>query len=236
MAGQERAVLRIASLLPELLGTYGDAGNARVLAERAWRRGVDVDLVSAGLHDALPDADLYLLGGGEDGPQRLARDLLAGGSFAQRVADGAHVLAVCAGLQLLGTTFCVEGDNEYPGLAMVDVSTTRGSRRFVGDLAVNVGGRWLVGFENHGGQTIRANGVASLGSAARGHGNDGSSDGFVTERIWATYAHGPVLALNPWFADEILSVVLGRDLDPLPGVADRLYEERCRALKLPPLG
>lgn len=229
-------MVRIASLLPELLGTYGDAGNARVLAERARRRGIDVDLVVAGLHDAVPDADLYLLGGGEDGPQRLARDLLARGSFAQRVADGAHVLAVCAGLQLLGTTFCVEGDDEFPGLGMVEARTTRGTRRFVGDLAVNVGGRWLVGFENHGGQTRRASGLAALGSAARGHGNDGSSDGFLTERIWATYAHGPVLAINPWFADEILSVVVGRELEPLSGVAERLYDERCRALKLQPLG
>ena len=52
------------------------------------------------------------------------------------------------------------------------------------------------------------------------------------ERIWATYAHGPVLAMNPWFADEILGEVLGRPLEPLPGVADRLYDERCAALRL----
>jgi CobQ-like glutamine amidotransferase family enzyme len=232
----ERAVLKIVLLLPELLGTYGDGGNARVLSERARRRGEAVDLVSVGLHDSVPVADLYLLGGGEDGPQRLARDLLVRGEFAQHVEDGAHVLAVCAGLQLLGTTFCVEGDDEYPGLAMVGARTTRGDRRSVGDLAVDVGGRWLVGFENHGGRTVRDDGLAPLGSVARGRGSDGSTDGFITERIWATYAHGPVLALNPWFADEILAAVLGRPLDPLPGVADRLYQERCRALNLPPLG
>jgi lipid II isoglutaminyl synthase (glutamine-hydrolysing) len=229
-------VLRIAALFPELLGTYGDGGNGLVLLERARRRGEAAELIVAGLHDDVPDADLYLLGGGEDGPQRLARELLAAGDLARRVQDGAHLLAVCAGLQLLGTTFCVEGDDEFAGLGMVDARTVRGERRSVGDLAVDVEGRWLVGFENHGGRTTLGEGVAALGAVARGRGSDGARDGFRTERIWATYAHGPVLALNPWFADEILASVLGHRLDALPGVADRLYEERCRALTLSPRG
>lgn len=225
--------MRIALLFPELLGTYGDGGNARVLVERGRRRDVPVDLVTVALHDRVPDADLYLLGGGEDGPQRLACDLLARGALGERVAGGAHLFAVCAGLQLLGTTFCVEGDDEYPGLGLVDARTTRGERRSVGDLAVDVRGRWLVGFENHGGRTSIGEAVSALGAVRRGRGSDGATDGFVTDRIWATYAHGPVLALNPWFADEVLSGVLGRRLEPLAGVADRLYEERCRALNLP---
>lgn len=225
-------MLRLALLYPELLGTYGDGGNARVLSERSRRRGVGVDLAVVALHDALPAADLYLLGGGEDGPQRLARDLLARAGLAARVRDGAHVLAVCAGLQLLGTTFCVEGDDEYPGLGLVEARTARGERRSVGELAVDVGGRWLVGFENHGGRTALGPAVAPLGRVVRGRGNDGRVDGVRAERIWATYAHGPVLAINPWFADEILSSVLGRPLEPLPGVADRLYAERCAALRL----
>lgn len=50
--------------------------------------------------------------------------------------------------------------------------------------------------------------------------------------MWATYAHGPVLALNPWLADAVLSEALGGwDLAPLETVADRLYDSRCRALR-----
>jgi CobQ-like glutamine amidotransferase family enzyme len=225
--------VRIALLFPELLGTYGDGGNATVLVERGRRRDVSIDLVTVALHDPVPDADLYLLGGGEDGPQRLACDLLARSALAERVADGAHVFAVCAGLQLLGATFCVEGDDQYPGLGLVDARTTRGEHRSVGDLAVDVHGRWLVGFENHGGRTSLGAGETALGAVRRGRGSDGATDGFVTDRIWATYAHGPVLALNPWLADEVLSGVLGQDLEPLPGLADRLYDERCRVLTLP---
>jgi len=144
MDGEDDGVLRVVVLFPELLGTYGDAGNGLVLAQRARRRGTECELVSVGLHDPLPDADIYLLGGGEDGPQRLACDLLARSSFAERIGDGVHVVAVCAGLQLLGHSFCVEGDDEYAGLGVVDVVTRRGTTRSVGEMAVDVDGRLLV--------------------------------------------------------------------------------------------
>ncbi len=223
-------MLRIATLLPDLLGTYGDGGNGLVLAERARRRGEEVRQVAMELGDELPEADIYLLGGGEDGPQRLARDVLVESSFRSRVHDGARVLAICAGLQILGRTFSVEGDDEFEGLDLVDVRTRRGRSRSVGDLLVEVGDRLLVGFENHGGETVLGEGVVPLGRVRRGRGNDGNLDGYRTERIWATYAHGPVLAMNPWFADEILEAVLGRELAPLASVADDLYEQRCATL------
>jgi len=228
-------VLKVALLYPELLGTYGDFGNGLVLVERARRRGFDASLLSVALGEEIPDASIYLLGGGEDGPQRLARDLLAAGSFASRVGDGAHVLAVCAGLQILGRVFSVEGNDRYEGLGLVDAETARGERRSVGELAVLVRGRWLVGFENHGGRTTLSGDLEALGSVARGRGNDGALDGYRTQRVWATYAHGPVLAMNPWFADEVLATVLGEELEPLASVADRLYLERCKALGLNPV-
>jgi CobQ-like glutamine amidotransferase family enzyme len=223
-------VLRIALLYPDLLGTYGDGGNALVLEERARRRGIEAEVVTVLGGQAVPDAALYLLGGGEDGPQRKAADLLRGSSFSRFVADGRHVFAVCAGLQILGATFAVEGDDEFEGLALVDVKTERGSTRSVGELVVRVGPETLVGFENHGGRTTLGAGVEPFGSVLLGRGNDGEVDGYVTSTIWATYAHGPVLAMNPWLADDVLSRVLGREMLPLSSVADDLYVERRTTL------
>lgn len=222
--------MKIALLYPELLGTYGDGGNALVLFERARRRGVAAELVTVTLDDEVPPADVYLLGGGEDRPQRLAADLLRRADLAGRVADGSHVVAVCAGLQILGTSFAVEGDDRYEGVGLVEAVTRRGERRAVGDLVVRVGERLLVGFENHGGVTDLAHDLAPLGAVVRGRGSDGARDGYRCARVWATYAHGPVLALNPWFADEVLLAVLGRELEPLTTIADALYVERCAAL------
>lgn len=223
-------MLRIATLLPDLLGTYGDGGNGLVLAERARRRGIATSLEMVELDDEVPEASIYLLGGGEDGPQRLACDVLARSSFTRRVADGATVLAVCAGLQILGTSFSVEGDDRYGGLGLVDVETTRGATRSVGDLLAKVGERLLVGFENHGGHTALGDSVAPFATVLRGRGNDGAVDGYRAGSIWATYAHGPVLALNPWLADAILESVLDHALEPLDSIADRLYAQRCEVL------
>jgi CobQ-like glutamine amidotransferase family enzyme len=230
LAREDRSVLSVALVYPELLGTYGDGGNATVLVERARRRGIDAQILDVGIGEEVPDASLYLLGGGEDGPQRLGADLLRASSFASRVQDGKFVVAVCAGLQILGTSFAVEGDDEYEGLGLVPAVTRRGLTRSVGELLVRRDREVLVGFENHGGRTELGSGVEPLGVVERGRGNDGVVDGFRTQRIWATYAHGPVLAMNPWLADEILAEVLGRELEPLRTVADDLYEERRAAL------
>ncbi|MSW46419.1 MAG: glutamine amidotransferase, partial [Actinobacteria bacterium] len=63
-------MVRICSLYPDLLGTYGDGGNATVLAQRLRWRDINVDLVSIEAGRSVPDScDLYLVGGGEDGPQ-----------------------------------------------------------------------------------------------------------------------------------------------------------------------
>lgn len=229
MANKVARVLTIGLIYPELLGTYGDGGNALVLAERARRRNVNAEIINVGIDDEVPGASIYLLGGGEDGPQRLGADLLRRSSFSSRVRDGGYVLAVCAGLQILGTSFAVEGDDEFEGLGLVDIKTHRGESRSVGDLLVRRNGRLLVGFENHGGRTTLGPGVEALGTVERGRGNDGAVDGFATSTLWASYAHGPVLAMNPWFADEVLERVLGLELEPLATVADQLYEER-RAL------
>ncbi len=223
-------MLKIALVYPELLGTYGDGGNALVLAERARRRGIAVDAVSVAIGEDIPEATIYLLGGGEDGPQRLGADLLRESSFASRVRDGGYVFAVCAGLQLLGTSFAVEGDDEYEGLGLVPAVTRRGLVRSVGELLVQRDRELLVGFENHGGRTQLGAGLEPFGLVERGRGNDGVVDGFRTTRMWATYAHGPVLAMNPWLADEILTSIVGDELEPLATVADDLYAERRSAI------
>lgn len=223
------AVLKIATLYPELLGTYGDSGNAKVLRSRATSRGIQVEMFAVGLDDALPQADIFLLGGGEDGPQRLATErLIADGSLARRVDDGAHLVAVCAGLQIIGSSFVVAGGDTCAGLGLVDMVTTRAATRAVGNLVTKVGSSLMIGFENHGGCTTGS--FTALGEVLRGVGSDGVSDGVLTTNITATYAHGPVLALNPWLADSVLSSALGTELESLSTLADDLYAHRLGIL------
>ena len=128
--------LTIVVVYPDLLGTYGDGGNGLVLARRASWRGIEVELVEAPSTRPIPQADLYCIGGGEDGPEVRAAELLGeDGTVNRAVEDGAVVLGVCVGYQLLGHSFPDSLDRPHPGLGLLDVTTRKGTgARAVGDV------------------------------------------------------------------------------------------------------
>jgi len=97
------SALSIAVLLPDLLGTYGDIGNAHVLAQRARWRGIPATIVQVTSDRSIPSGcDIYLLGGAEDTAQERATRLLDTDGFSAVIDAAAPVLAVCAGMQILG--------------------------------------------------------------------------------------------------------------------------------------
>jgi CobQ-like glutamine amidotransferase family enzyme len=172
------SALRVALVFPDLLGTYGDSGNATILAQRLRRRGQRAEVVEINAGGVVPDScDLYVIGGGEDLPQSLAaRDLNDQRSLHRAVERGAVVLAVCAGLQILGRTFVGPDGVEQPGLGLLDCVTVRGrGRRAVGELVVEPEAKTdlppLTGYENHGGVTILGPGAQPLGRVRSGVGN-----------------------------------------------------------------
>lgn len=230
-------MLRIVTVYPDLLGTYGDRGNGLVLRRRAELRGIDVELVEAPSDDRMPVADLYCLGGGEDGPQQLAVERLrSDGTLARAVDDGAVVLAVCAGLQVLGRSFPLRSGARADGLGVLPVDTVATTDpRAVGEVVVDVGGDVgvgsLTGFENHAGRTVRDEGAEPFGVVRSGIGNGDGTDGVQVGRLVATYLHGPVLARNPVLADWLLALAIGQPvLEPLaPGPAEALHDERLAA-------
>jgi CobQ-like glutamine amidotransferase family enzyme len=230
----------IALLYPELLGTYGDGGNAAVLAGRLRWRGIESEVVEVTAGDPVPNGcQLYLMGGGEDGPQALAvRELEASGALPRAVEAGAAVLAVCAGYQVLGREFLGPDGSPHPGLGLLDCTTARGKGpRRVGEVVVDPAPELklptLTGYENHAGVTTLGPGARPLGHVLVGHGNDGGdgSEGIVSGRVLGTYLHGPVLARNPALADLVLSWVVG-PLEPLDDTeTEALRGERVAAAR-----
>jgi lipid II isoglutaminyl synthase (glutamine-hydrolysing) len=241
--------LRVCVVFPDLLGTYGDGGNGLVLARRAAWRGIAVDLVHASSERPLPTADLYCLGGGEDGPEvRAARALASSGSFVRAVEHGATVLAVCAGYQIMGASFPDARGITHPGVGLLDAVTERGQGvRAVGEVLAQplpitapTGGPpvalpVLSGFENHASTTRLGQGAAPLATVVSGSGNgDGSgSEGAWSGSVMGTYLHGPVLARNPALADVLLSWATGSTpLEPLDDTAEaELRRERLSAVR-----
>src|SRR5882757_6709679 len=112
------AVVRIGLILPDVLGTYGDSGNATVLLKRLEWRGIRGEVVNLGVGDPVPNSlDIYLLGGGEDRAQTLAVSHLREHPGMQQAASrGAVVMSVCAGLQILGEDFTATDGSTCAGL------------------------------------------------------------------------------------------------------------------------
>ncbi|GIF76895.1 type 1 glutamine amidotransferase [Asanoa siamensis] len=230
--------LRIVWIYPDLLSTYGDRGNMLILAARAQARGIPVETIEVRSDQRLPEgADLYLIGGGEDGPQALAAQRLnADGGLHRAVAQGSVVFAVCAGYQLLGTSFFAKGA-QFPGLNLLDLHSDRGPSRAVGELHGVIDPRLglppLSGFENHGGRTHLGPGVSPLAQVTTGIGNDGTSEGAWRGNLLGTYSHGPALSRNPALADLLLRWATGAGyLPPLDDSwAERLRQERQLAVQ-----
>jgi CobQ-like glutamine amidotransferase family enzyme len=223
VTGVAGRALVVCVVFPDLLGTYGDGGNGLVLARRAAWRGIEVELVHAPSDRPLPAADVYTIGGGEDGPQvRAATTLSEDGTLARRVEEGAVVLGVCAGFQLIGRTFPDGSGRPESGLGLLDLTTRKGTgARAVGELVAAPAADAprtargdplprLTGFENHGGVTVVGPGARPLARVEQGVGNGGGdgTEGAWSGRVLGTYLHGPVLARNTGLADLLLGWAL----------------------------
>jgi len=253
-----RQRLTIAVVYPDLLGTYGDGGNGVILARRARWRGIDVELLQAPSDRPLPQADVYTIGGGEDGPQvRAATTLAEDGTLARAVGEGAVVLGVCAGFQLIGRSFPDSSDRSQDGVGLLDLTTRKGTgARAVGELVATPATDAprtargdplprLTGFENHGGVTTVGRGARPLARVERGIGNGGGdgTEGAWSGRVLGTYLHGPVLARNTALADLLLGWALAptgspegtvAELEPLDDFEElALRAERLEAADVP---
>ncbi|BCV24246.1 type 1 glutamine amidotransferase [Gelria sp. Kuro-4] len=225
--------LRIAHLYPGLLNLYGDRGNILVLTQRAKWRDLDVEVDELSLGDVLPAGayDLLFLGGGPDQEQSIVgQDLQQkAAALLESVEDGAVLLSICGGYQLLGQYYRTRAGEEIPGIGLFSVYTEAGTRRLEGNIAVSVpflqAACPVIGFENHSGQTFFLSDTASrgeettlpLGHVLFGFGNNASEglEGARYKNAFGTYLHGPLLAKNPHLADYLLTLALARRYGPV---------------------
>ena len=115
--------------------------------------------------------------------------------------NGASVLGICGGYQLMGVEVCdpnhVEGDIErLPGLGLLPVSTTMSGEKVTRQVECEYG----KGYEIHMGETL------PFGSAPPSpllHLSDGRQDGYIVDnKCMGTYVHG--ILDNASFVDFLL--------------------------------
>jgi lipid II isoglutaminyl synthase (glutamine-hydrolysing) len=224
--------LRLLALYPEQMNIYADRGNIIFLQRRCEWRGIPFEYAAAGPGEGFdPGAhDLIYVGGGQDRDQMIvAEDMVATKreALASAVDDGAALIAVCGGYQLLGHYYEL-ADRRIEGLGLADLQTVREpGERLIGNVAIEVdlgnGPRVLAGFENHGGRTHLGESAVPLGKVLSGHGNNGRDglEGVTRANMIGTYLHGPLLPKNAWLADHLIAAALERrtgsapDLPPL---------------------
>jgi hypothetical protein len=241
--------LRLLALYPEQMNIYADRGNILFLQRRCEWRGIGFDYAASGPGEGFDPAahDLIYMGGGQDRDQLIvAEDMLRTkrDALAAAADDGAVVLAVCGGYQLLGHSYPLE-DRRVDGLGLADLETVREpGPRLIGNVAIEVdlgrGTELVAGFENHGGRTYLGDGATPLGKVVKGHGNNGR-DGFEGVRkcnLIGTYLHGPLLPKNASLADRLIALALARragaepELAPLDDAFEAAAHESARAAAL----
>jgi CobQ-like glutamine amidotransferase family enzyme len=238
--------LRLLALYPEQMNIYADRGNILFLRRRCEWRGIGFEYTAAGPGERFDPAahDLVYLGGGQDRDQRaVAADMVETKreALAAAVGEGAAVLAVCGGYQLLGHSYQL-GEERLPGLGLVDLETVRGAGpRLIGNVAIEVdlgdGKRTVAGFENHGGRTRLGPGEQPFGRVLKGFGNNGEDgcEGVRRGNLIGTYLHGPLLPKNAWLADRLIALALERrygvrpELEPLDDTLERAAHRSAKA-------
>ncbi|MDQ4044726.1 MAG: glutamine amidotransferase [Chloroflexota bacterium] len=209
--------VKIAWLYGARMNIYGDRGNVIALAQRARWRGIEPEVVDINIGEPVPgDVDIFFFGGGQDQEQiAVSRDLAGakGEALREAIENGAAMLAICGGYQLLGHEYRPYGADPLPGIGVFDVTSEAGPERFIGNVVIDTDG-WgsLVGFENHSGLTWLGDGVEPLGRVRVGRGNNGKdgTEGARYRNAVGCYLHGALLPKNPKLTDWLLRAGLQR--------------------------
>ena len=234
--------ITVGYLYPEIMSGYGDRGNLAAITRRCGWRGIAADVRELRLGDPVDagEVDLFVIGNGGEFHQRLiATDLadVKGPGICEAVGDGAALLAVGAGYELLGRFYQPARGVELPGARLFDTWTIQQGAdltsasctlaearagRAIGDLLVQWDAELLVGFENHSARTYLGPTARPLGQVVAGQGNNGDGgEGVRLGNAIGTYLRGPCLPRNPVLTDFLIHAALQRrygeaELAPLP--------------------
>ena len=222
------------------MNIYGDRGNVLALAQRARWRGIAPEVREIGLREPIPDdVDIFFFGGGQDQEQvAVSRDLRGekGERLKAAVDDGAALLAVCGGYQLLGHEYRPHAADPLPGIGLFDLVSEAGPERFIGNVVVDSQWGELVGFENHSGLTFLGERATPMGRVRVGRGNNGrdATEGAIYRHAVGCYLHGALMPKNPALTDWLIQAGLRRrygtfDLAPLDDAVEGAAHESAVA-------
>ena len=208
--------ITIAYLYEDLMNTYGDSGDVKILRYWLNQEGyeVRVDNISLDAPFNAADYDFVFFGGGQDYEQTVvARDLKRHKATLTAYIEAAKpMLAICGGYQLLGAYYETSDGTTIPGLDILPLHTIfKADARMIGDTEFDTEFGPVRAFENHSGRTYfdDPEKLKPLGKMKQGYGNNPEDgvEGMRYKNTFGSYAHGPILR-NEGIAKGIAALII----------------------------
>ncbi|WP_129045546.1 type 1 glutamine amidotransferase [Companilactobacillus metriopterae] len=195
--------IKIAYLYEDLMNTYGDSGDVKILSfllkEKGYDTQVDNISIDTDVFDAF-DYDFLFFGGGQDFEQTVvAKDIMRHReTIKDYIEDERPMLGICGGYQFLGTYYETIGGDTIQCLNILPIHTVfKADSRMIGDTEFETPWGIARAFENHSGRTYFDDNekVEAFGKMVQGYGNnpEDGNEGLRYKNTFGSYSHGPLL-------------------------------------------
>lgn len=194
-------------LYPRELGINGDVGNVMALRKRAQWRGLPIEVHDHEVGAELPaSAHLVHIGSGPVSGQEAVRDDLARITPRLRAWSdgGVPFLAIAGGWQLLGAELVGLDGVAIGGPGILPSRAILTTERRVGEVVAESQLGEIAGFENHGAATELIGGAQPFARVTHRGGHGPADEGVIVGHRVGTNLHGPLLPMNPVWADWFL--------------------------------
>ncbi|MCH4009346.1 type 1 glutamine amidotransferase [Companilactobacillus sp.] len=194
--------IKIAYLYEDLMNTYGDSGDVKILSFLLKEQGYDTQVDNVSLDDEFNafDYDFLFFGGGQDFEQTVvAKDLIRHReTIKDYIEAGKPMLCICGGYQFLGKYYQTVGGETIKCLNILPFHTVfKADSRMIGDTEYETEWGTVRAFENHSGRTYfdDKNKLKPLGKMIEGYGNnpEDKAEGMRYKNTIGSYSHGPIL-------------------------------------------
>lgn len=194
--------IKIAYLYEDLMNTYGDSGDVKILSFLLKEKGYDtqVDNISLGMKFNAFDYDFLFFGGGQDFEQSVVSTDLKRHreTIKEYIDDDNPMLCICGGYQFLGKYYETSSGKTIPCLDILPFHTVfKADSRMIGDTEYKTEWGTVKAFENHSGRTYfdDKSKLKPFGQMVEGYGNnpDDKQEGMRYKNVIGSYSHGPIL-------------------------------------------
>ncbi len=202
--------MKIEILYPEICNLYGDLANAKYLAASS-----DAEIITTSLGDepafVSEDIALVYIGTTTEKGQELARDALKPylPQIEKRTENGGVTLVTGNALEIFGEYIECDNGERLPMLGMFPIHSQRRLLERYNSLYLGKFDNMdIVGFKSQFGHSYGDCGEG-LFTTVRGAGlnPDVKSEGIRKNNFMATYIIGPLVIVNPPFAEYILTLI-----------------------------